>query len=143
MKTPEALPVVLDFGLEGFNIDAAFQGAMSDIASDAKLALDEKVRRMETVIAQGASDVYRDFVDFRQLAAQVEFFCAHDHALNQAVGSSELIGAFTSDHGDDSHQHDKGKHHHDDDEYEIDPKTGKRIRKKKKKIGMFGVLHLL
>ncbi|MGC1176437.1 MAG: hypothetical protein WA843_00025 [Candidatus Saccharimonadales bacterium] len=144
MRQAEQIP---DFGMETFDIGAmgadfdinvAFQEAMFGVATDKELVLEEKVRRMEVIIGESNSEVYRDFVDFRSMAAQMEMFCNHDHALNQATQGSETLNSFMSSHNDgDVHNHGEshGKHNKKDDD-EIDRKTGK---KKKKKRGWFGV----
>lgn len=130
-----------DFGMEfemaDFDINAAFQEAIVGVASDQEIALDEKVRRMEVIVSEGTSEVYRDFVDFRQMAAQMEMMCNHDHALNQSMQGSETLSGFMDSHkADDGHNHGNESHskhnHKDDDEYEIDPKTGKKTKKKKR-----------
>lgn len=132
-----------DFGMEafgmseGFDINAAFQEAMQGVASDTELALEEKVRRMEVIVSEGTSEVYRDFVDFRQMAAQMEMMCNHDHALNLSMQGNAMLSGFMDNHkaDDDGHNHGDslhGKHSHkDDDEYEIGPKRGKKTKKKK------------
>ncbi len=138
-----------DFGMEAFgmsdnfDINAAFQEAILGVTSDAELALEEKVRRMEVIVSEGTSQVYRDFVDFRLMAAQMEMMCNHDHAFNQSMQASETLSGFMDSHkADDGHNHGDslhGKHNQKkgDDEYEIDPKTGKKIIKKRR--GWFGV----
>lgn len=140
-----------DFGMEAFgmsedfDINAAFQEAIAGVASDTELALEEKVRRMEVIVSEGTSEVYRDFVDFRSMAAQMEMMCNHDHALNQSMQGNDTLSGFMDSHkADDGHNHGDslhGKHNHkkDDDEYEIDPKTGKKT-KKKKRSGWFSML---
>ena len=137
-----------DFGMEldmgEFDINAAFQEAIQGVASDTELALEEKVRRMEVIVTEATSELYREFVDFRQMAAQMEMMCNHDHAFNQSIqGSGMLSGFMDSFKADEGHNHGDnlhGKHSHkkDDDEYEIDPKTGKKTKKKKRR-GWFGV----
>ena len=123
-----------DFGMESFgmteefDINAAFQEAIVGVASDTELALEEKVRRMEVIVSEGTSEVYRDFVDFRQMAAQIEMMCNHDHILSQSMQSNDTLSNFM-----DSHNADDGHNHKNDDEYEVDPKTGKKTKKKKKK----------
>lgn len=96
----------MEFDIDGFDINAAFQEAITDVASDAELALDEKVRRMEVIVSEGASDLYRDFVDFSAMAAQMAMMCAHDHAFGQLAQTSEtlsgLMAAYTKD---DGHHH--------------------------------------
>lgn len=122
-----------DFGLNfDFDISAAFEGATHDVASDTELALDEKVRRMEVIVTEASSETYREYVDFRRMAADIEMFCQHNHELSQAAGQSETLTGFFDQFGSD-HDHD----HHDGDE--VDPATGKK--KKKKKTPSF--LHLL
>jgi hypothetical protein len=134
-----------DFGMEAFgmsedfDINAAFQEAIQGVASDTELALEEKVRRMEVIVSEGTSEVYRDFVDFRQMAAQMEMMCNHDHALNQSIQGNDTLSSFMDGNkADDGHNlgdslHGKHNHKKDDDEYEIDPKTGKKTKKKKRR----------
>lgn len=142
MNTLEQTPrfeEIPDFGMEtfgmseDFDINAAFQEAIQGVASDSELALEEKVRRMEVIVSEGTSDVYRDFVDFRQMAAQMEMMCNHDHALNQSMqGSDTLLGFMDSHKADDGHNHGDSLNNKDNHEYEIDPKTGKKTKKKKR-----------
>ena len=139
-----------DFGMEAFgvsedfDINAAFQEAIQGIASDSELALEEKVRSMGTIISEGTNEVYRDFVDFRAMAARLEMMCNHDHALNLSIQGNETLSGFRDSHKDDSgHSHSESSHsnkdHKDDDEYEVDPITGKKTKKKKRR-GRFGFL---
>lgn len=146
MNTLEHFPAhedMPDFGMEifgmnkDFDINAAFQEAIQGVASDTELALEEKVRRMEVIVTEGTSEVYRDFVDFRQIAAQMEMMCNHDHAFNQSLQSNDSLSSFMDSHNNnDGHDHNKSiqtKHDRkDNDEYEIDPKTGKKTKKKRK-----------
>jgi hypothetical protein len=129
----------LEFG-SGFDINAAFQEAIQGVATDAELKLDEKVERMEHIIAEGSSELYQDFVDFRMMAAQIEAFCSHDHALNQSFQNSELLSGIRQtnqfDEGHDHTPHTAGKHEDSSDEEEVDPKSGKK--KKKKRRSWFG-----
>lgn len=122
-----------------FDIDAAFQEAVTGIANDDELALDEKVRRMEVIVREGTSDVYRDFVNFRQIAAQMEMMCNHDHAFRQSMETSDTLTSFMSGHkyGDGHERGEASQYGKDYDEYETDPITGKR-RKKKKRWSWFG-----
>lgn len=98
MKTPEQAPtgeLPADFlEMTGFDVDAAFQEATQEVLSNAELAIDEKVRRMEVILSQSASEAYREFVDFRSLAAQMQMACAHDHSFGQAAEGSETLGGF-------------------------------------------------
>lgn len=138
-----------DFGMEAFgmtgefDINEAFQEAVHGVATDTELALEEKVRRMEVIISEGESDVYREFVDFRQMASQMEMMCNHDHAFAQSVEGSESLSSFLGEHKPgDEHGHAESSHkhaHHEDDEYDIDPKTGKKT-KKKRRSGWFLLL---
>lgn len=111
--------VLLDFGMENFDIDAAFQGAIVDLATDAELLLDEKVLRIERVIEDANSDFYQGFVDLRNMAAQIEIFCNHDHTLQNALESSESVSSFLNDHIQTSGEH--------------EPKTGEKRTKKLEK----------
>lgn len=139
-----------DFGMdafgmhENFDINAAFQEAVQGIVSDAELALEEKVRRMEVIVSEGTNDLYRDFVDFSMMARQIDMMCSHDHAFGQSLQNSETLSGFMSNYkSDDGHNHSEelhSKHNRkDDDEYEIDPKTGKKTKKKKRR-GWFNLL---
>lgn len=123
-----------DFGMEfdvaGFDINAAFQGAIADVGADKELELDEKVRRMERIVQEGVSETYRDFVDFRAMAAQMEMMCMHDHALDRSMQSNVTLSSLMDGH-DSNDGHDHEKHDHEDEGYEIDPKTGKKTKKKK------------
>lgn len=67
---------------------------------------------------------------FEQFAARLgQMACNHDHFSTNALG----IEAGENGHNDEAehagHKHEKNH----DDEYEIDPKTGKRVKKKKRK----------
>lgn len=126
-----------DFGMDllaGFDVNAAFQEAIYGVAQATELALEEKVRRMENIVSQGASELYRDFVDFRALAAQIEVLCSHDHAMGQSLLGSEMLSGFMAAYkADEEHEHtDPHKHTPDDDEDETDPKNSKKTKKKKR-----------
>lgn len=153
MKALEQAPQfeeIHDFSLEAFgmseefDINAAFQEAIHGVANDNELALEEKVRRMEVIVSEGTSEVYRNFVDFRAMAAQMEMICNHDHAFRQSLQSNEALSGFLDSHkADDGHNHVDslhGKHSYkEDDDYEVDPKTGKKTRKKKR-YGWFSLI---
>ena len=128
----------MDFMFEDFDINAAFQEAVAGVASDEELQLEEKVRRMEVIVSEGTSEIYREFVDFRQMAAQMEMLCTHDHAFSQLAQGSDTLSGFMDSHGpEDGHGHQEQDHKHEE-EYEIDPKTGKKTKKKKRR-SWFGV----
>jgi hypothetical protein len=125
------------FGMnEDFDINAAFQEAVQGVASDTELALEEKVRRMGVIVSEGTSEVYRNFIDFRQMATQMQMMCNHDHALSQSMQGNDTLSSFMeSNKSDDGHDHGDGLHSkdtHKDDEYETDPKTGKKTKKKRR-----------
>jgi hypothetical protein len=125
------------FGMElEFDLNAAFQGAISGIASDDELALDEKVRRMEAIINEGNSDTYRDFVDFRQIASQMQMICSHDHALGQMMNSNDSLSSVLGKH-DDNDGHNHSSHKHDDEEDDDDDSDKKKKSKSLKKRGWF------
>lgn len=131
MNSVEYMP--LD-ALDGFDINAAFQGALYDIASDAELELTEKVRRMETVIQQGISAVYRDFIDFRAMATQIELACSHDHMLPEtALGGTMIDGFLNIYASNDGHEH----HDHDLDDDSDDEETVKKPDRKAKRQATF------
>lgn len=144
LKYQAESPDTPSFGFEfdasgGFDINAAFQEALFGVVTDAELALEEKVQRMETIVDEGTSEIYRDFIDFRAMAVQMEMMCSHDHALGLSLKGSDTLSRFMDSHNEnDGHDHGEGAHDHDDDdEYEIDARTGKK--KKKKKRSWFGV----
>ena len=69
------------------------------------------------------------------MASRMHQLCGEDHMLGQAFQSNETFSDFMSGHGkDDGHNHNDNSHskHKDDDEYEVDPKTGKKTKKKKR-----------
>lgn len=126
-----------DFGMaalgmsQAFDINAAFQEAIQGVASDTELALEEKVRRMEVIVSEGTSETYRHFVGFLQMAAQMEIMCNHDHAFSESMQNSPTLSGFM-----DSHKVDVGHNHKDNGDTDIDPKTGKKT-KAKKRYGWF------
>ena len=123
------------FGMElEFDLNAAFQGAISGVASDAELALDEKVRRMEVIINEGNSDTYRDFVDFRQIASQMQMICSHDHALGQMMNANDSLSSILGKH-DDNDGHNHSSHSHDEDEDDDDDSDKKKKSKSSKRRG--------
>ena len=125
------------FGMElDFDLNAAFQGAISGVASDAELALDEKVRRMEVIINEGNSDTYRDFVDFRQIASQMQMICSHDHALGQMMNSNDSLSSILGKH-DDNDGHNHSSHSHDEDDDDDDDSDKKKKSKSSKRRGWF------
>lgn len=145
MNTREQTPLLEqqpDFGMDilngnnDFDINAAFQEAIAGVANDSELALEEKVRRMEVIIGEGTSEVYRDFVDFRQMAAQMEMACNHDHSLNQSMQGSDMVSGFMNSHkADDGHNHNNAQTSYSKnsgDDSEIDEKTGKKSKKKRR-----------
>lgn len=89
---------------QGFDINAAFQEALFGVASDEELAFDEKVQRMEQIIAEGTGDIYKDFVSFRDMAAHLEMICSHDHALGEAVQNNSLISGFMNEYQEPAQQ---------------------------------------
>ena len=117
-----------------FDLNAAFQGAISGVASDAELALDEKVRRMEVIINEGNSDTYRDFVDFRQIASQMQMICSHDHALGQMMNANDSLSSILGKH-DDNDGHNHSSHSHDEDEDDDDDSDKKKKSKSSKRRG--------
>ena len=133
-----SLRLTPDFGMDnfnlgsGFDINAAFQEAVHGVAIDTELLMEEKVRRMALIVSESSSETYRNFVDFRAIAAQMEMYCNHDHAFGEAAKSNETLSGFASGMANED-DHD---HHHGEDDDEDDPKKAK---KKKKSRGWFGV----
>lgn len=128
-------PEDFDFSLniDDFDVNAAFQDALTGVVSDEELALTEKVRRVETIINTGNSEIYRDFIDFRGMASQIEMICNHDHALQGALSSNETVNGFM-----DTHHHDSEKtRDHGHDEHDDDKDKKKKKSKKKKFLGWF------
>jgi len=116
------------FEIEGFDINAAFQMALSEVAASEELELTEKVQRMEMIVNEGNSDSYRNFVDFQTMAAQIEMFCSHDHMLNEAMQTSDFMNDFrgSQKHGEGDDHHD----HKDDDNEDDDLKSTKKKKKR-------------
>ena len=113
----------------------AIFGMEFDFDSDADLALDEKVRRMEVIINEGNSDTYRDFVDFRQIASQMQMICSHDHALGQMMNANDSLSSILGKHDDnDGHNHTSHSHDEDDDD---DDNNKKKKSKSSKRRGWF------
>lgn len=130
----------LGFDMDGFDINTAFQEAMTGVVTDAELALEEKVRRMEVIVSEGSSDVYRDFVDFRMMATQIEMMCSHDHVLSQSLQNSTTLSGFMDSHkNDDGHNHSESLHDRLEHKHE-DEKDPKKSKKKKKRTGWFSLL---
>ncbi len=127
----------IDLGMGEFNINAAFQEAITGVVSDTELILEEKIRRMEAIVSEGTSEIYRDFVDFRQMAAQIKMICSHDHLLYQSVqGNYSLSGFIESYEIDSKHHHSDGpyhKHEHQDDDDSTEDEDDSKISKKKKR----------
>lgn len=114
-----------------FDINAAFQEAMFGVATDQELVLEEKVRRMEVIVTESSSQAYRDFVDFRSIAAQMEMFCNHDHALSQAAQNNVVLSSFTDGYKlDNEHSHGTRYDKKTGKNNKIDPKTGKKKKKR-------------
>lgn len=118
------------FALElDFDINAAFQEVTTGILSDKMLTLEEKVGRVETLIAEASSETYQAFVDFRAMASQIEMFCNHDHALNESLTQNSTVSGFMDSHKDYDHNHDSV----DNTSEESETKNSKEKSKKKKK----------
>ena len=142
----------ISFGLEGFDINAAFQEALTGVVNSSELALEEKIRRMEILVAEGTSEEYRDFVNFKALAAQLEIACSHDHNLGPSLNSNLTLLSFMNSQKNDEHDHDSafddhhdhepvhhGEDEEDDDEDGNSPKTKKKKRKQTRRrwFGIF------
>jgi hypothetical protein len=125
-----------EFGFEAdFDINAAFQDALFGVATDEELALDEKVQRMEFILSEGTSDIYRDFVDFRAMAAQMNAACNHDHSLGSAVKGNEMLSSFMDaalKPEGAGHDHDHEHHQHDDDDDEDEHPHKKRQKARRR-----------
>jgi len=124
-----------DFSMDwlvDFDINAAFQEAVYGIAQDTELALEEKVRRMEGIVTQGASELYRDFIDFRGMAAQMEIICSHDHTMSQSLQASEILSGFMAAHtADDGHDHSPSEQSQNEDDDDEDPRTRRKKKRKR------------
>jgi hypothetical protein len=134
---PEAgrtLPVEVEFEFAGFDADEAFQGALLDVMSDEALALNEKVRRTEFILEEASSPAYRDFVDFRSMAAQIEDCSQHNHSLNQALRANESVSSFMDAH---DHRDESTSHNHSSSNKSENNKDEKNKKKKKKFRGWF------
>lgn len=120
MSSSELSPTPL-FELDGFDLDEAFQGAMSDVANDFEASLDDKIRRMENIVTEGSSEIYRDFVDFRVLASQIQMMCGHNHEMNASIQTNEVLSGFMAEHVSP----------HDHNPAEVKMKDDKKKRKRK------------
>ena len=116
-----------DFGMEDFDLNAAFQDAITEVATDKELALDQKIQHMEVIVSEGTSEIYRDFVDFRAMAEQMEMMCNHDHSLHEALQENDTLSSFMDNHGSEN-SHDHADHKE---------KDSKKDKKKKKKSYSF------
>lgn len=88
---------------------------------------DNFVRDTEALMMDAA--FVERFEEAQAIAARMHELCGEDHMLNQAFQEvSESRGLFNSHEIHDGHNHQQS-----DDEYEIDPKTGKKVKKKKRR----------
>lgn len=130
----------MEFNVEEFDINAAFQGAIEDVATSTTLALDEKIQRMEFMVNEATSEFYRGFVDLRamatQMEAQMEMMCRHNHGATESMRSNETLSGFVDTHKDNGPNHDDSDQDHQDDDGHENSKKGK---KKKKRRFLFGV----
>lgn len=124
-------PPINMFDLEGvFDIAAAYAGAISDVATNEELKLNEKIQRIEAIALDASSQFHQDFMTFRSvagvIAAEVAMQCTHNHSLQQEVQDNDLLSDFMGEHKPkDGHNHAKDE----DDDDEIDPKTGKKKKR--------------
>ena len=76
----------------------------------------------------------------RAVALRMHELCGDDHMLSQSLQSNDSLSSLFGAHkAHDGHDHAGEKHNHkNDDEYEVDVKTGKKTKKKKRR-GWFGI----
>lgn len=91
---------------------------------------DEFVSKTEALMMD--SVFIERFDAVQAIMGQLHNLCGEDHNLNQAVMKNSYLSGIDKHSENDGHDHKED--HDDDDEYEIDPKTGKRVKKKKKKF---------
>jgi len=115
--------------MDGIDMNQAFHEAAYGVMTDEELALDEKVSRMEAIVQEASSEFYREFVDLRSMAAQIEMFCNHDHSMQEIFSQSESIGVFMDRHTDHGHDHT-----HEGPGRKAEEEKNKKAKKKNKKI---------
>jgi hypothetical protein len=123
--SPETAPAT--FSLDGllspemgFDVQAAFESAASDVLNDDLLELEEKIARTEFILQEASSEIYRELVDLSTLAEQI-MGCTHDHAVQGALLSGAL-GDLFGEHAGHDHAH------HTDDEKKPDTKKSSKPR---------------
>lgn len=99
-------------------------------------AADEFVAQTEAAMLDA---VFLERFDAAQvIASRMHQLCGEDHGLNQAAQRSEVFSSLMETHGsDDGNAPQKGDLKKDD-EYEIDPKTGKK-KKRRSRIVWFSL----
>lgn len=85
------------FFIEDMDFDAVFRDALSDVVSDQELLLSEKVQRIETIFSEAESEIYNEFIDLQLLSMQLEYFCNHNHDLEEALYASEYMRSLHQD----------------------------------------------
>lgn len=145
----EPYDINMGFECDDFDFNAAFQEALYGVMSDKELALEEKVKRMEFIVTEGTSHIYKEFIDFRAMAAQIQMVCNHDHAMKDFLSNSDVLSglvnggnekSFDKDHKHD-HDHDSKKIDTDDiDEEDDDDEDDESKTKKKKKTNWLAFL---
>lgn len=122
------------FALElDFDINAAFQDATEGILTDEVLSLEEKIDKVASLITNASSETYQSFVDFRNIAAQIEMFCNHDHQFNESVAQDTTVSSFLSSFKDHGHDHGNETADHSAHGKKEREKTKESKKKKKKK----------
>lgn len=135
----EPYDINMGFDCDDFDFNAAFQEALYGVMSDKELALEEKVKRMEFIVTEGTSLIYREFIDFRAMAAQIQMMCNHDHAMKDFLSNSDVLTGLLSDSQDNSfnkdhnHDHDHKKLNTEEIDEEDDEDEDGMLKTKKKK----------
>lgn len=116
--------------LDGMDINQAFHEAAHGVITDQEIALNEKVARVENILEEASSDFYREFVDLRSMAAQIEMFCNQDHGLENALSASETVSNFMKDTLEKNNSNPG-----------IQEKDTKKDKKKKRRLGWMAIFH--
>lgn len=123
-----------DFGLDDFDFNAAFQESVTNVVTNEELLLEEKIKRIDVIMAEAKSSLYQEFVDFNALAAtaaaQMEHLCGGDDE-HQAAKQSDAASQFAKEDDHEHHNHD-----HEDEHY----KNKHKDKKKKRRSGWLSLL---
>lgn len=129
--------------IDRIDINQAFHEAAHGVMTDKEMALNEKVARIEHIIQEADSDFYREFVDLRSMAAQIEMMCEHDHSLQAALHKSEAATSFIDQHTENSRQDHNDRKRHNKLYKQRKEKDKKKQNKKLKKLTGWALLGII